>query len=224
MVPNSKNLKILSCLIVLLFIVSIGLLWKYDLIFTNKKNTETKEPTNITATLDKNNDKSTGTANTEKPVDKASLVNDIDTTKVKYADVPKSRPTKEEMERRERLEATQRYKSGQYGVVVDISSIRSKNAWSTEVRGQAITVIANATVNGNPKTVILFIVISGDSEGMVLGGYDTDNTPQVINIGRVNGALSSIAKVTIDAMVDNGMLDQFAKVKVDNFAYYKLPK
>lgn len=224
MVPNSKKVKILSCFIVLLFIVSIGLLWKYDLIFTNKKTSEAKESTNITAILDKNNDKTTVAANTEKPVEKVSLVNDIDTTKVKYADVPKSRPTKEEMERRERLEATQRYKNGQYGVVVDISSIRSKNAWNSEVRGQAITVVADATVNGNPKTVLLFIVISGDSEGLVLGGYDTDNSPQVINIVRVNGPLSSIAKVTIDAMVDNGRLDQFAKVKVDNFAYYKLSK
>ena len=195
-----------------------------DLIFTNKKTSEAKESTNITAILDKNNDKTTVAANTEKPVEKVSLVNDIDTTKVKYADVPKSRPTKEEMERRERLEATQRYKNGQYGVVVDISSIRSKNAWNSEVRGQAITVVADATVNGNPKTVLLFIVISGDSEGLVLGGYDTDNSPQVINIVRVNGPLSSIAKVTIDAMVDNGRLDQFAKVKVDNFAYYKLSK
>lgn len=222
MLTNSKNIKIFSCIVILLFLVTIGLLWKYDLIFTNKKTIEAKEPTNITTILDNNKDKAT--ADKEKPIEKVSLVNDIDTTKVKYADVPKSRPTKEDMERRERLEATQRYKSGQYGVVVDTSSIRSKSAWNTEVRGQAITVVADATINGNYKSIILFIVVSGDSEGMVLGGYDTDNSPQVINIMRVNGPLSSIAKITIDAMVDNGALDQFSKVKIDNFAYYKLPK
>ena len=222
MLVNSKNIKIFSCIVILLFLVTIGLLWKYDLIFTNKKTIGAKEPTNITTIVDNNKDKAT--ADKEKPIEKVSLVNDIDTTKVKYADVPKSRPTKEDMERRERLEATQRYKSGQYGVVVDTSSIRSKSAWNTEVRGQAITVVADATINGNYKSIILFIVVSGDSEGMVLGGYDTDNSPQVINIMRVNGQLSSIAKITIDAMVDNGALDQFSKVKIDNFAYYKLPK
>lgn len=222
MLANSKNIKIFSCIVILIFFVTIGLLWKYDLIFTNKKTIGAKEPTNITTISDNNKDKAT--ADKEKPIEKVSLVNDIDTTKVKYADVPKSRPTKEDMERRERLEATQRYKNGQYGVVVDTSSIRTKSAWNSEVRGQAITVVADATINGNYKSIILFIVISGDSEGMVLGGYDTDNSPQVINIMRVNGPLSSIAKITIDAMVDNGALDQFSKVKIDNFAYYKLPK
>lgn len=222
MLANSKNIKIFSCIVILLFLVTIGLLWKYDLIFSNKKTIGVKEPTNITTISDNNKDKAT--ADKEKPIEKVSLVNGIDTTKVKYADVPKSRPTKEDMERRERLEATQRYKNGQYGVVVDTSSIRTKSAWNSEVRGQAITVVADATINGNYKSIILFIVISGDSEGMVLGGYDTDNSPQVINIMRVNGPLSSIAKITIDAMVDNGALDQFSKVKIDNFAYYKLPK
>ena len=185
MLANSKNIKIFSCIVILLFLVTIGLLWKYDLIFTNKKTTGAKEPTNITTILDNNKDKAT--ADKEKPIEKVSLVNGIDTTKVKYADVPKSRPTKEDMERRERLEATQRYKNGQYGVVVDTSSIRTKSAWNSEVRGQAITVVADATINGNYKSIILFIVVSGDSEGMVLGGYDTDNSPQVINIMRVNG-------------------------------------
>ncbi|MBS6140778.1 hypothetical protein [Veillonella parvula] len=222
MLANSKNIKIFSCIVILLFLVTIGLLWKYDLIFSNKKTIGVKEPTNITTISDNNKDKAT--ADKEKPIEKVSLVNGIDTTKVKYADVPKSRPTKEDMERRERLEATQRYKNGQYGVVVDTSSIRTKSAWNSEVRGQAITVVADATINGNYKSIILFIVVSGDSEGMVLGGYDTDNSPQVINIMRVNGPLSSIAKITIDAMVDNGALDQFSKVKIDNFAYYKLPK
>lgn len=222
MLANSKNIKIFSCIVILLFLITIGLLWKYDLIFTNKKTIEAKEPTNITTILDNNKDKAT--ADKEKQIEKVSLVNGIDTTKVKYADVPKSRPTKEDMERRERLEATQRYKNGQYGVVVDTSSIRTKSAWNSEVRGQAITVVADATINGNYKSIILFLVVSGDSEGMVLGGYDTDNSPQVINIMRVNGPLSSIAKITIDAMVDNGALDQFSKVKIDNFAYYKLPK
>ena len=222
MLANSKNIKIFSCIVILLFLVTIGLLWKYDLIFSNKKTIGVKEPTNITTISDNNKDKAT--ADKEKPIEKVSLVNGIDTTKVKYADVPKSRPTKEDMERRERLEATQRYKNGQYGVVVDTSSIRTKSAWNSEVRGQAITVVADATINGNYKSIILFIVVSGDSEGMVLGGYDTDNSPQVINIMRVNGPLSSIAKITIDAMVDNGALDQFSKVTIDNFAYYKLPK
>ena len=222
MLANSKNIKIFSCIVILLFLVTIGLLWKYDLIFSNKKTIGVKEPTNITTISDNNKDKAT--ADKEKPIEKVSLVNGIDTTKVKYADVPKSRPTKEDMERRERLEATQRYKNGQYGVVVDTSSIRTKSAWNSEVRGQAITVVADATINGNYKSIILFIVVSGDSEGMVLGGYDTDNSPQVINIMRVNGPLSSIAKITIDAMVDNGALDQFSKVKIDNFAYDKLPK
>ena len=222
MLANSKNIKIFSCIVILLFLVTIGLLWKYDLIFSNKKTIGVKEPKNITTISDNNKDKAT--ADKEKPIEKVSLVNGIDTTKVKYADVPKSRPTKEDMERRERLEATQRYKNGQYGVVVDTSSIRTKSAWNSEVRGQAITVVADATINGNYKSIILFIVVSGDSEGMVLGGYDTDNSPQVINIMRVNGPLSSIAKITIDAMVDNGALDQFSKVKIDNFAYYKLPK
>ena len=107
MLVNSKNIKIFSCIVILLLLVTIGLLWKYDLIFTNKKTIGAKEPTNITTIVDKNKDKAT--ADKEKPIEKVSLVNDIDTTKVKYADVPKSRPTKEDMERRERLEATQRY-------------------------------------------------------------------------------------------------------------------
>lgn len=42
---------------------------------------------------------------------------------------------------------------------------------------------------------------------MVLGRYDTNNSPQVFHIMHVNGTVSSIVKVTIDVMVDNGVLD-----------------
>ena len=81
MLANSKNIKIFSCIVILLFLVTIGLLWKYDLIFSNKKTIGVKEPTNITTISDNNKDKAT--ADKEKPIEKVSLVNGIDTTKVK---------------------------------------------------------------------------------------------------------------------------------------------
>lgn len=216
---NSNKMKIFSIVTVLILIIVVGLFWYYNLLVVNKKSTESKNPVNIMDILNKKD-----TGKTETVVKDGLSTKEIDATKVKYADVPKSRPTMEEMERREKLEASQNYKEGQYGVVVDTSSIRYKSDWNTNVRGQTITVVADATVDGDLKSVVMVIVISGNSEGMVIGGYDTDNSPQIINIMRVNGPLSSIAKVTIDFMTDNGSLDQFARTKVDNFAYYKLSK
>lgn len=115
--------------------------------------------------------------------------------------------------------SSNRYRTGDYGVAIDTTTIRTKLEWSKEFHANLHLATAKATVNGRTRDFYMLINLLGKSNdrGLALGGFDSDKQLQVLNIKNMRNERDSIARLIVLELYERGDIHLIQKLEIEQY-------